>query len=150
MCEKRPTKLSASFLRTVRCSGRFTDGPGGNGLSVLIKPTKTPVLMSITFAQRVRINGKYTNIGLGSYPKVTLAEARRRALANMRDLQEGRTLRSKGPPTFRQAAEKYVESRSPQWRDGSRSRQDWERSFENHVYPHIGKMPINTITRDDI
>ena len=138
------------ILRTVRCTGRFTDGPGGNGLSVLVKPTKTPGRMSITFAQRIRINNKYTNIGLGSYSKVTLAEVRQRALTNMQNLQEGRTLRSKGTPTFREAAEKCIEARSPRWRKGSRSRQDWERSFENYVYPHIGDMPINTITRTDI
>ena len=150
MCKKRPLKLSAAFLKTVRCTGRFTDGPGGNGLSVLIKPTKTPGRMSITFAQRIRINNKYTNIGLGSYPKVTLAEARQRALTNMQDLQEGRTLRSKGPPTFQEAAEKCIEDRSKGWRKEGRNQQDWEKSFQNHVYPHIGDMPINTITRGDI
>lgn len=37
---KRPTTLSATFVRTVRQPGRYGDGRGGHGLSLLVKPTK--------------------------------------------------------------------------------------------------------------
>ena len=49
----------------------------GHGLSLLVKETKTPGVLSKTWSVRIRINRKYTNRGLGSYPKVKLAEARR-------------------------------------------------------------------------
>ena len=61
--------------------GRYYDGPGGNGLSLLIKKTKTPGVLSKTWSVQIQINGKYTNRELGSYSKVKLAKARRRALA---------------------------------------------------------------------
>ena len=147
--KKKRYKLSPAFLNNPDL-GRHTDGPGGNGLSVLVKPTTTPGLLSVTFSQRIRIDGKYTNLGLGSYPQVLLKEARQRAKENMQAVEEGRHPRSSDFPTFREAAEEYIQFRFPRWREGSRSRQDWESSFKNHVYPHIGEKKINTITTIDI
>ena len=37
---KRPATLSATFVRTIRRPGRYGDGRGGHGLSLLVKPTK--------------------------------------------------------------------------------------------------------------
>ena len=37
---KRPATLSATFVRTIRQPGRYGDGRGGHGLSLLVKPTK--------------------------------------------------------------------------------------------------------------
>ena len=33
---RRPTRLSASFVRTVKQPGRYGDGYGGHGLSLLV------------------------------------------------------------------------------------------------------------------
>lgn len=83
----RPATLSATFVRTVRQPGRYGDGRGGHGLSLLVKPTKILGRLSKTWAKRTRINGKYTYRGLGSYPAVTLAEARRRVLRKKRAIE---------------------------------------------------------------
>ena len=76
---KRPTRLSATFVKTVTVPGRYGDGRGGYGLSLLVKPTKTDKL-SKTWAQRIRIDGRSHNMGLGFYPVVSLALSRARAL----------------------------------------------------------------------
>ena len=149
MSEKKRYKLSPAFLNNPDL-GRHTDGPGGNGLSVLVKPTTTQGLLSVTFSQRIRIDGKYTNLGLGSYPQVLLREARQRAKENMQAVEEGRHPRSSDFPIFRQAVEAFIQFNAHKWREGSRSRQDWESSFENHVYPYIGEKKIHTITTIDI
>ena len=146
----RPKRIADTSIRTVLPPGRYSDGPGGNGLSLLVKETKTPGLLSKTWSVRLRINGKYTNRGLGSYAKVTLAEARRKALAYQQAVQEDRDPAAAGPPIFRKVVADYIEYRSPIWREGSRSRQDWENSFENHVFPHIGNKPIDNITHQDL
>ena len=86
----RPKRIADTSIRTALPPGRYSDGPGGNGLSLLVKETKTPGLLSKTWSVRLRINGKYTNRGLGSYAKVTLAEARRKALAYQQAVQEDR------------------------------------------------------------
>ena len=83
---RRPATLSATFVKTVRHPGRYGDGRGSHGLTLLVKPTRIESRLSKTWSQRIRINGKETNLGLGSYPAVTLAEARRRALKNRQAL----------------------------------------------------------------
>ena len=35
---KRPRRLSATFVRNVSLPGRYGDGYGGHGLSLLVKP----------------------------------------------------------------------------------------------------------------
>lgn len=61
---KRPKTLSAAFVRTVSQPGRYGDGRGGYGLSLLVRETANGRL-SKTWSQRVRFNDKTTNIGLG-------------------------------------------------------------------------------------
>ena len=58
-------------------------------LSLLVTPRKSGGL-SKTWAQAISPNGTKTTLGLGSWPVVTLAMARDRALANARAIAEGR------------------------------------------------------------
>lgn len=120
---RRPATLSATFVKTVRRPGRYGDGRGGHGLSLLVKPTRIEGRLSKTWSQRLRINGRETNLGLGSYPAITLAEARRRAI------EEGRNPKANKTPTFEQAADKVIELHSAKWRPGSRSHQIWKSSL---------------------
>ena len=85
---KRPKQLSATFVAGVKVPGRYGDGRGGHGLSLLVKESSTDRL-SKSWAQRLRIAGKPINIGLGSFPVLTLARAREKALANARMVAEG-------------------------------------------------------------
>ena len=71
----RPRRFSASFVRTVRQPGRYGDGHGGYDFSLFVKKLGTGRL-SKTWSQRIQINGRVTNLGLGVFPVVTLAEAR--------------------------------------------------------------------------
>ena len=88
----RPKTLTAAFVRTVSTPGRYGDGRGGHGLSLLVKPTKTG-RWSKSWSQRLYIDGKPIMVGLGSYPVVPLADARQRALANRQTVERG-----KAPP----------------------------------------------------
>ena len=85
---------------------RGGDGYGGYGLSLLVTPRKSGGF-SKTWAQAISPNGAKTSLGLGSYPVVTLAMAREKALANARALAEGRDRRRRMQrvPTFAQANE---------------------------------------------
>ena len=85
---ERPRTLNAGFVKTVRRPGRYGDGRGGYGLSLLVKPTSTGRL-SKTWAQRLYINGRAVNMGLGAYPLVTLKEARAKAFDNRRTVARG-------------------------------------------------------------
>ena len=100
----RPRRLSASFVRTVKQPGRYGDGHGGYGLSLFVKELVTGRLAK-TWSQRIQINGRVTNLGLGVFPVVTLAEAREQALEHRRAVVQGRDPRGRGIPTFAQATD---------------------------------------------
>ena len=147
---ERPRRLSAAFVQTVTTPGRFGDGRGGLGLSMLVKST-TSGRLSKSWSQRLRIEGVPRDMGIGSFPKVTLTEARKRALANARTVEEGGDPRRKAQakPTFEEAMERTIEVLRPGWRN-ARTEAILRRTMTEYVLPHIGKRPIDAITPADV
>ena len=68
--------LTAATVRTMSSPGRYADG---NTLFLNVKKSG-----SKSWVQRVSVDGRRRDIGLGSYPTVSLAKARRLAMANRR------------------------------------------------------------------
>ena len=147
---ERPERLYDEFVRDIQVLGRYGDGRGGGGLSLLVKSTKTEGRLSKTFSQRVRINGRETNIGLGSYPGVTLDEARRRAKMNRQAIKQDRDPRINTTLTFREATAKVLERRVKGLGPESDSPEEWAASFRIHVDPIIGDLKIGEISSQDI
>ena len=146
----RPATLSASFVRTIKRPGRYGDGRGSHGLSLLVRATANG-RYSKTWSQRLYIDRRPVMIGLGSYPVVTLAEARNKALENRRALAQGKDpRRSRAIPTFEQATEAVIAIRADTWRDGGRTAGIWRSSLERFAYPQIGSRRVNEITTADV
>ncbi len=146
---KRPKTLSATFVKTITVPGRYGDGRGGYGLSLLVKPTSTGRL-SKTWSQRLRIAGRPCNIGLGAYPVVTLAEARKAALENRRAVARGRDPRTGGMPTFAAAVDRVIAIHAASWRDSGRSEKQWRASLRDYAMPQLGRKPVDKITTADV
>ncbi len=146
---KRPSKLNASFVKRIRRPGRYGDGRGGYGLSLLVKPTSTGRI-SRTWAQRLYINGTAVNLGLGAYPVVSLKEARAKALEHRRALARGIDPRNGGIPTFARAAEKVIAIHKANWKAGGDTEQQWRSSLRAYVYPKIGHKTVDKITTTDV
>ena len=148
---KRPKILSASFVKSVNRPGRYGDGHGGFGLSLLVKPMVNGRL-SKSWAQRLRIGGRPVNVGLGSYPVVSLAEARAKALENRQAVAQGRDPQSKPRdiPTFEDAAERVIALYEPTWKDGARSAEIWRASLRDYVYPKLGRKRVSDINTSDV
>ncbi len=72
--KRHSVRLCATFVRTANVPGRYGDGYGGLGLSLLVTPRKSGGL-SKTWAQAVSPNGTKTSLGLGSWPVVTPSPA---------------------------------------------------------------------------
>ncbi|MYK80666.1 MAG: DUF4102 domain-containing protein, partial [Acidobacteria bacterium] len=70
---ERPYRLSARFVATIERPGRYGDGRGSGGLSLLVKHTARGHLAK-SWAQRIRLDGRQRNLGIGSWPHVSLAE----------------------------------------------------------------------------
>jgi integrase len=107
---------------------------------------------------RYRRDGKAHHVGLGSAEYITLAEAREKAFALRRQMAlEGtdpleakreakreRLLASARDKTFKQVALDYIEAHEDHWR-GDGSYRQWMYSFEGHVFPKIGELPVADI-----
>ena len=147
----RLKRLSETFVKTVNRPGRYGDGRGGNGLSLLVKPMSTG-RRSKTWSQRLRINGDPSNIGLGAIPVVTLAEARAAALANRRMVAQGTDPRHKSEeiPTFARAVETVIAIHQPTWKMGARTGKIWRSSLGPYAMPRLGRKPVDRITTSDV
>lgn len=124
--------LTDTAIRNKKEPGSLSDGPRAFGLSLRVKVVKGGDL-SKTWVQRLRINDKYTQRGLGSYPVVTLAQARKLAEDNARIVAEGGDPRIRDDvPTFRDMLEKVIDSRKTLWRN-DRSEKQWRSSLQTHA-----------------
>ena len=148
--EKHSVRLSATFVRTVNLPGRYGDGYGGLGLSLRVAPRRTGGF-SKTWAQAVSPNGRKTSLGLGSYPVVTLAMARDRALANARAIAEGRDPRRRMQevPNFAQANETVIAIHAENWKS-DRSESQWRASMRDYVMPRLARKRVDAVTTADV
>ena len=149
--KERPKRLSAAFVKTVATHGRYGDGRGGLGLSLLVKPTSSGRL-SKTWAQRLRVGGRPVSLGLGSYPVTTLSRARTKALENARTVEAGGDPRAEPVeiPTFADAAKATVDIRRASWKDAGRSAQIWTSSLDAYAMPKIGARRVSDVTTADV
>ena len=149
----RPSRLSAAFVRTVNEPGRYGDGRGCHGLSLLVKPRASNG-MATSWSQRLWIRGRRVNVGLGKYPVVTLAAARNASLENARIVAEGRDprteRRSNDVPTFYESADAVIAIKSGSWRDGGKSARQWKASLRDYAYPNLATIPVSDVETADV
>ena len=146
---KRPAILNARFCETINRPGVYGDGHGGHGLILRVHRMENGRL-SKTWIQRVRIHGRPTHISLGSYPILTLSEARAKVIENKRLFIEGRDPRGGGIPSFEEAAEKVIAIHAEGWKDEGKSAAQWRASLRDYVFPKLGRKRVNEITTADV
>ena len=138
-------KLSATRVKALADPGRYSDGDGLH-LFITKKGRKS-------WVQRITVDGRRRDIGLGGYPTVSLAQARKRATDNRETIGNGKDpvaeKRRPEMPTFGQAAYAVHEVNKPRWRNGSHT-SAWIQTLERHAFPKIGKKKIDTISRTDV
>ena len=138
-------RLTALKVRSVSRPGRYGDGQtlylhvGSGG--------------SKSWVQRVMIDGKRHDLGLGGYPAVSLAMARRRAAENRTAIAEGRDplaeKRQSRKPTFAQAAQKTYDALRSRWRNKKHA-VSWMQTLERHAFPVVGGMRVDRIGREEV
>ena len=140
--------LTHTLVNSVARPGRYGAGRGGLGLSLLVKRTANGK-WSKSWSQRIRIKGELATFGLGSFPVVTLAMAREKALDNARRVHQGEDIREPGPtvPTVAEAFEQVIALRSPAWK-GSHTKNNWYTSLQ-YCKP-ISSKPITEVKSSDV
>lgn len=141
-------KLTAVFVRNTKQPGKYHDG-GGIGLFLWVK-----VGGGKFWVQRVTIEGKRREIGLGSFPLVSLGEAREMATDNKRKARQGENpLREKQTKksilTFRKATERFLKNKTKEFSNPKHIKQ-WQSTLETYALPVLGNMPVNAIALPDI
>ena len=137
-------KLSAAKVKNLRQPGRYSDGAG---LYHVIRPTG-----SRAWVQRVVVNSRRRDIGLGPYPVVSLADARKRCADNRTAIANGidpvieRKERSRvvSVPTLREATQAYYELHLPNLKNG-KHRASWMQVLGCHAMPTLGDIPVDRI-----
>ena len=147
---ERPRQLTPSFVKGVKQPGRYGDGRGSHGLSLLVKQSSTD-RVSKSWAQRLRIRGQAFNVGLGSYPLVSLSTARDKALANAKMVAEGGDPRIPPVvvPTFAEAVDKVIALHSPGWKHEKTERR-WRATLETYAFPVMQNKLVSEITTADV
>ena len=137
--------LSADFVRTVAEPGRYCDG---QGLYLEVQPSG-----SRSWVQRLAVRGRRREMGLGSFPLVSLDEARAQAFANRKLARAGgdpvAARRAADEPTFADAAERVWRQMRPGWRNPRYGR-DWLSGLTRVAFPGIGAMPVGAVTTADV
>lgn len=115
-------KLNAKAVQSATRPGRLSDG---GGLYLRISPTG-----SKSWGFMYNRHGKRSELGLGSFPAVSLQAARelsrqcREAIAEGRDPKETRTSTGKAAPkTFADAVADYLDSKGDEWSNKKHSQQ---------------------------
>ena len=102
---------------------------------------------------RLTVDGRRREIGLGGWPAVGLADARRKAYEHRAAAADGRDpladKRRADVPTFREAARIVWEANRARWRN-ERTASLWWASLENHAFAIIGDMAVDRITQSDV
>ena len=147
-CGKHPhNRLKAAGLRALP-PGRHADG---NRLYFLVR-----LNLARSWVQRVTVEGSRIDLGLGPYPLISLAEARRLAIENLLTIRaggnpKGDAGRKKGPTaTVVDLLEVVIENRSPGWKAKKKTEAVWRHDFKKYVFPAIGGKPIATVTVADV
>ena len=137
-------------LTKAKCDALLRPGLHGDGGGLYLRVSPTG---GKSWIHRITIHGKRRDIGLGSFPHVSLAKARALAALNRATVADGGNpmagKRRGQVPRFREAATKVYELHRPRWRSRKHA-VDWWATLERHAFPRLGDIKIDAILRADV
>jgi integrase len=162
-------RLSARFCQTAAPRGHdYADG-GNLYLSVAASKNGDGINKSWLFVyelpgsgnKRKGKRGKRRHMGLGSYPDVSIVQAREEArkyreilrqgidpLDHRRGARQANITARENRVTFKDETERYIALHSTAWTP--RFASDWRSSVEQYASPRLGDMPVDAITQADV
>ena len=152
-------RLNFAFVKNVAHSGR--KGPDKHfdehGLILRVRASG-----SKHWIWRGTVRGRRRDLGLGTFPYVSLADAREKAFEYRRLAKAGEdpaavhaptgTSETEGKPsvpTFRKAVAAVIDLHRPTWRN-PKSAAQWEASLRDYAYPVLGDMRVDEIGSGDV
>jgi len=149
-------KLDFQTVKNIKTAGRYTDALV-KGLHIWVKPN-----LNKYWIFRYTHQGKQHNIGLGSFPTLTIAEARIKAQEARDELDKGTNpvvtknaskALKEGPKTkkicFKEFAHSCIQTKRAEWTNQKHGDQ-WEYTLEEFAYPVIGDKHLDEITMENV
>ena len=143
---KRAIPLTVRRIETEKRPGLYADG---NGLYLAVSESKSGACAK-SWIFRYQAAGRRHEMGIGSFDRVTLREARDQVLIlhkNLRDGIDPLAAKVQGRSatrrmiSFKEAAERYIALHEIEWKD----KRAWPDTMRLYVYPVIGGLPVNQI-----
>ena len=144
---KRAESLSAVAVAKLSERGMHAvGGVPGLHLRVLASGAKTWIL-------RATIDGKRSDLGLGGFPAVSLADARNKARELRQQIANGsnplaerqaKRIEQAAALTFEQAADAYITAHSPSWKNEKHAKQ-WRGTLQTYAFPVLGALPVRSV-----
>ena len=145
------------YIRSLKIKGRYTDS-ATQGLNIQVKVNGAKYW---TF--RYLYQGKRHDLGLGTYPAISLKDARARATAARNEINQGaRPIAKWKPtapvnqpaepetrPTFSNFAKSCIDNKKAEWRNAKHGAQ-WYATIKDYADPVIGEKHLDEIDTDDI
>ena len=145
-------KLNPKQVENLTEPGTYEDG---DGLRLVVKPTGRK-----SWLLRFQLAGRRREMGLGSFPEVSLKKARQEASAKRSQLSDGvdplaardieRAAQREAQRTseakklkFEMLAKEYCEAHGGSWSE--KWRKGWLRKLELYAFDHIGKLSAEEI-----
>lgn len=130
---------------------------GVNGLALSISDTGAR-----SWVLRVTIGNRRREMGLGNYPSVTVADARKVAreardlirqgidpIEQQRAARSGLRAASATALTFKQCAEAYMSAHEASWKNAKHAQQ-WRNTLETYAYPSMGSLLVRDVAREHV
>ena len=151
-------ELSALEVKRLNRPGWHAVG-GVAGLLLQVRgPAKAGSALPRSWILRLQVAGERQPIGLGSYPQVSLAEAREQArklsleakggvnlLARKRTQRSTLAVAAARNKTFAECAEAYMDAHASDYTN-DKHRKQWASTLEAYAYPVVGNLLVADIT----
>ncbi len=149
---RKARELTPVEVRRLARPGRWSVG-GVDGLALQVAASGAR-----SWVLRVTVAGRQREMGLGSFPSVTLAEAREKArshraaaavgtdpIAQRQVAQTAAAAHRSARQTFSTVAAKYIAQHEGTWKNAKHAAQ-WTSTLQNYAEPVIGALPVADIT----
>lgn len=157
---RKAKELSALTVSKLKTEGRHAVG-GVDGLHLRVSGGSRAWVLRIAVGSRIGSDGHATvhrrDVGLGSYPEVSLAEARDRARELRKQVRDGvdpvlkrqavkvqSALETVKAKTFEDCADAYIDANRVGWKNDKHVQQ-WENTLATYVYPKFGHLPVASV-----
>lgn len=140
-------KLTAIRVKALKTPGKYEDG---GGLRLIVREAGAK-----RWVVRVTVGGRRIERGLGSFPEVSLEEAREQASAFRKAAEAGVDIRAEekqlalSSTTFRDMFKITLAQREKQLSNAKHLKQ-WSSTMAAYVFPKIGEVPVADVTTGQV